>query len=197
MIDFSNKPANDDKYIFVTIDNFSRFLFTRPIKNKTPNLTAKAMKDIIDEIRDKFDKKIGHLLADRGTEFMGEFRELLKRNKIPSSKTIAGQAQSNSMVERSNGSLKRLLSKYKAIYGGSWFANLKKITGIYNNLKNDNSGFRPNQAVKLKEGSKEFEELKRNTERRQEARKPKSMKRVAPNLCWLVMSFVPRFPKGQ
>ena len=50
---------------------------------------------------------------------MGEFRELLKRNKIPSSKTIAGQAQSNSMVERSNGSLKRLLSKYKAMPGST------------------------------------------------------------------------------
>ena len=53
------------------------------------------MKEIIDEIREKFDKKIGHLLADRGTEFMGEFRELLKRNKIPNSKTIAGQSGGN------------------------------------------------------------------------------------------------------
>ena len=125
---------------------------------------------------------------------MGEFRELLKRNKIPSSKTIAGQAQSNSMVERSNGSLKRLLSKYKAIYGGNWFANLRKITGIYNNLKNDNSGFRPNQAAKFKEDSKEFKELKENTLKRQEARKPTNMKRQKPLLVGGVVRV--KIPKG-
>jgi hypothetical protein len=70
---------------------------------------------------------------------------------------------------------------------------MKKITGIkpsqFTTTKNDNSGFRPNQAVRLKEGSKEFEELKRNTEKRQEARKPKSIKRPKPLLVGDVVRF--------
>ena len=33
-VPFSNKSANGYKYIFVAIDNFSRYLFTRPIKTK-------------------------------------------------------------------------------------------------------------------------------------------------------------------
>lgn len=195
LIDFSNKSVDRGfKYIFVAIDNFSRYLFTKALTNKTPSQTAKAMREIIKEVKDKFGRNIGHILADRGTEFQGEFRELLKEKKIPSSKTIAGQAQSNSMVERSNGSLKRLLSKHKAIYGGNWKSNLRKVTDVYNNLRNDNSGFRPNQAVKLKEGTQEFEELKRNTEKRQEARKPKNMKRQKPLLTGDVVRV--KIPKG-
>lgn len=195
LIDFSNKPSiGNFRYIFVMIDNFSRFLITKPLKNKTPGATAKAMKEIIDEVKKYFDKKLGHVLADRGSEFMGEFREVLKQNNITSSKTIAGQAQSNSMVERSNGSLKRLLSKHKAIYGGDWKTNLNKVTDVYNNLRNDNSGFRPKRAVEFKEGTKDFEELKDNTEKRQDARKPKNMKRQKPLLVGDVVRV--KIPKG-
>ena len=61
LIDFSNKSANGYKYMCVAIDNFSRYLFTRPLRNKTPNLTAKAMKESIQEIKEKFDRKIGHI----------------------------------------------------------------------------------------------------------------------------------------
>ena len=61
LIDFPNKSANSYKYMFVAIDNFSRYLFTRPLRNKTPNLTAKAMKESIQEIKEKFDRKIGHI----------------------------------------------------------------------------------------------------------------------------------------
>ena len=68
------------------------------------------------------------------------------------------------------------------------------LTDIYNNLKNDNSGFRPNQAAKFKEGSKEFKELKENTEKRQEARKPKNMKRQKPLLVGDVVRV--KIPKG-
>ena len=82
LIDFSNKSANGYKYMFVAIDNFSRY-FTRPLRNKTPNLTAKAMKESIQEIKEKLDTKIGHILADRGTELMGEFRGLLKTKQNP------------------------------------------------------------------------------------------------------------------
>ena len=83
LIDFSNKSANGYKYMCVAIDNFSRYLFTRPLRNKTPNLTAKAMKESIQEIKEKLDTKIGHILADRGTELMGEFRGLLKTKQNP------------------------------------------------------------------------------------------------------------------
>ena len=43
----------------------------------------KAMKESIQEIKEKLDTKIGHILADRGTELMGEFRGLLKTKQNP------------------------------------------------------------------------------------------------------------------
>ena len=41
------------------------------------------MKESIQEIKEKLDRKIGHILADRGTELMGEFRGLLKTKQNP------------------------------------------------------------------------------------------------------------------
>ena len=81
LIDFSNKPSMGNfRYIFVAIDNYSRFLVTKALKNKTPANTAKAMKEVIDEVKKYFDRKISHVLADRGSEFQGEFREVGKLN---------------------------------------------------------------------------------------------------------------------
>ena len=195
LIDYSNKPSQGNfRYAFVLLDNYSRYLFTKPIKTKKPESTSKAMQEIIDEVKESFDKKIIHVLGDRGGEFGKVFQLLLRKNNISSSKTIAGQASSNSMVERSNGSLKRILAKYKAIYGGDWKTNLKRGTDIYNGLKNDNSGFRPNEAVKFREGSKEFVELKENTVKRQEARKPLNQKRQKPLLVGDVVRV--KIPKG-
>jgi len=52
LIDFSNKvgPGNM-KYILVVIDNFSRFMMTRPMVNKTAAITARHLESILDEIK--------------------------------------------------------------------------------------------------------------------------------------------------
>ena len=53
LIDFTNKPAKQYRYILVVVDNFSRFMHTRKLTGKTAVKTAKAMGDIIDTIKKK------------------------------------------------------------------------------------------------------------------------------------------------
>ena len=48
---------------------------------------------------------------DNGTEFFTEFKQILDDKKIGISKTIPYMPQSNSIVERANGVIKRIINK--------------------------------------------------------------------------------------
>ena len=149
LIDFTNKPARQFRYILVVIDNFSRYLWTRAITSKEPTKTAPAMRDILKEISKNFDgKKIAYIQTDDGGEFKADFLKLLKDKNIKSVKTLAGQPQSNSLVERANGKLKSVMFKNKAIVGGSWYDRLEKATDVYNSYTNRTIGFAPIDAIK-------------------------------------------------
>ena len=149
LIDFTNKPARQFRYILVVIDNFSRYMWTRAITSKEPTKTAPAMRDILKEISKNFDgKKIAYIQTDDGGEFKADFLKLLKEKNIKSVKTLAGQPQSNSLVERANGKVKSVMFKNKAIVGGSWYDRLEKATDVYNSYTNRTIGFAPIDAIK-------------------------------------------------
>ena len=152
LIDFSKKvgPGNM-KHMLVVIDNFSRFMMTRPMVNKTAAITARHLESILDEIKRDFNKgkEITKIITDDGSEFKGEVITLLKERDIGIQRTLGGNPASNGLVERSNGKLKIIISKIREYRGGSWTTHLQEGTKVYNRQYNRGIGFSPEDAVKL------------------------------------------------
>ena len=162
LIDFTNKPAKQFRYILIVIDNFSRYLFAEPITAKTADKVASAMTKILKRIKTQFRKEVKYILSDDGSEFKGAYIQLLDKNNIVKRRTLGGQPQSNGMVERANGKLKIIMAKNKKINGGSWLDNLAKSVNVYNDSFNRTIGMTPTQASVLKRT--EYSELKENVQ---------------------------------
>jgi len=160
LIDFTNKPARQWRYILVVIDNFSRFIHTRKMTGKTAEKTAKAMEDILESIKSKFGKVPTYVLSDDGPEFKSDYMKVLDKFKIQKRRTLAGQPQSNGMVERANGRIKILMAKNKKIHGGDWSQHLATATKVYNEYTNRSTKFSPSKAVDLKKD--EWDILRKN-----------------------------------
>ena len=163
LIDFTNKPAQIYRYILVVVDNFSRFMFARPMTSKRAETTAKAMSEIMDEIKNTYKKLPKYVLSDDGSEFKGDYIKLLEKLGVKKKRTLAGAPQSNGMVERANGKLKMLLAQNKEIFKGTWKTHLNKAVRIYNDYVNRTTGFSPKDAVLFT--GEEMEKLKQNVKR--------------------------------
>ena len=172
LIDNTNKPAQQYRYILVVIDNYSRFMFAEAITGKKAWKTAKAMEKILDRIKKKYDETPSYILSDDGSEFKAEYVKMLESRKIEKRRTIGGAPQSNGMAERANGKLKMLLSMNKEIFRGSWKSNLVKCVDIYNDYVNRTTGFKPNVAINFtdKEAS-DAKRLRENVKKVQRAEK--------------------------
>ena len=155
LIDFSQKQAKQFRYILVVIDNFSRFMWVRLLTGKTDVKAAKAMEQVLNEIERDFKVKpkqkgyIKFIQSDDGGEFKGEFLKLLERKNIKNMRTLASQPQSNGLVERANGKLKKIMWQNKKIFGKAWSDNLDKSVKIYNDYVIRTTGYAPKVAIRL------------------------------------------------
>jgi hypothetical protein len=115
------------KYILVVIDVFTRYAWTRKLKNKTAVETAKAFKSIINDSK----AKPRALWVDQGKEFYNkEVKQVLKDVKIYST---YGEGKA-SYVERLNRTLKNMMYKQFTInMNRNWIDILDDITNHYNN----------------------------------------------------------------
>ncbi len=157
LIDKSNKPSYNKgythRYILVIIDNFSRYLFCYPLPSKSPQTTSIALEKFFNDLERKFPnhEPIRFMHMDNGTEFFTDFKQILDDKKIGISKTIPYMPQSNSIVERANGVIKRIINKL--IYNhmnedySKWSHFIDEAVKIYNNTKNVSTGKIPNNAV--------------------------------------------------
>ncbi len=104
LMDFSSKVSRFNKYILNVIDVFSRKVWLVALRNKSAKTIDKYLKPILDEIEK--DHKISVIQTDNGLEFTNiknlPYKHLLSNSYTP---------QNQSVVERSNGSLKRILTK--------------------------------------------------------------------------------------
>ena len=72
------KENDGVNYLLVVIDVFSKFLWVRPMKNKTARSLVHAFDSILSEKR-----KLEKLRTDKGTEFINEsFQQYLKKQGI-------------------------------------------------------------------------------------------------------------------
>ena len=149
LIDFTNKPAKNYRYILVVVDNFSRYMWALPITSKKPEATAPAMKRVLDDIMKEFKKKPAYIQTDDGSEFKADFTKLLESRGIKNQRTLAAQPWSNALVERANGKLKSVMFKNKADVGGSWLDRLPKGIQVYNDYENRTTRYAPKEAIRL------------------------------------------------
>ena len=129
MSDYSIKNNNGYRYIFVIIDDFSKYLFTIPLKNKNSQTITNEFSNIYHHRKDLQIK----IHSDRGKEFHNSvFQNFLKLKNIDLYSTFTDKGAV--IAERVNKTIRNLLKKPIFERGDSkWIDLLPIITKKYNN----------------------------------------------------------------
>ena len=147
--DYGPKNNRGYRYVLVIIDNFSKFGWTIPLKNKN----AQTIKDSFENILTNSKRKPSLVESDRGKEFYNNiFQDFLNKNdiKLYSRNTSVGAV----FAERFNRTIRDLLKKIVFEQGdGNWIDVLQTITKQYNNKTHSSTKLTPTQAsLKKNEG---------------------------------------------
>ena len=144
-------PQNNKgyRYVLVVIDNFSKFGWTVPLKNKN----ALTIKDSFENIIINSKRKPNLIESDRGKEFYNNiFQEFLNKNdiKLYSRNSSYGAV----FAERFNRTIRDLLKKIVFEQSDAkWIDVLPTITKQYNNRIHSSTKLTPIQAsLKKNEG---------------------------------------------
>ena len=147
--DYGPKDNRGFRYVLVTIDNFSKYGWTIPPKNKN----AQTIKDSFENILINSKRKPNLVESDRGKEFYNNiFQDFLNKNdiKLYSIKSSYGAV----FAERFNRTIRDLLKKIVFEQGDAkWIDVLQTITKQYNNSIHSSTKLTPTQAsLKKSEG---------------------------------------------
>ena len=147
--DYGPENNRGYRYVLVIIDNFSKFGWTSPLKNKN----AQTIKDSFENILINSKRKPNLIETDRGKEFYNNiFQDVLNKNdiKLYSRNTSLGAV----FAERFNRTIRDLLKKIVFEKGdGNWIDILQTITKQYNNRIHSSTKLTPIQAsLKKNEG---------------------------------------------
>ena len=147
--DYGPKNNRNHRYVLVIIDNFSKFGWTVPLKNKN----AQTIKDSFENILISSKKKPNLIESDRGKEFYNNiFQDSLNKNNI---KLYSRNSSYGAVfAERLNRTIRDLLKKIVFEQGDAkWIDILPTITKQYNNKVHSSTKLTPIQAsLKKNEG---------------------------------------------
>ena len=147
--DYGPENNRGYRYVLVIIDNFSKFGWTIPLKNKN----AQTIKDSFENIL-KSSKRLPNLIeSDRGKEFYNNiFQDFLNKNNI---KLYSRNSSFGSVfAERFNRTIRDLPKKIVFEQGdANWIDILQPITKQYNNRVHSSTKLSPKDAsLKKNEG---------------------------------------------
>ena len=144
MNDYDPKNNKGYRYILVVIDNFSKFGWSIPLKNKF----SQSITDAFSEIIKSSNRKPNLLETDDGEEYVNKiFNEFLNNNKIKrySRYTDRGAV----FAERFNKTIRNLLKKPVFEKGrADWLSELPSVIKQYNNTIHHSIKMTPIQASK-------------------------------------------------
>ena len=147
--DYGSENNKNYRYVLVTIDNFSKFGWTVPLKNKN----ALTIKDSFENILISSKRKPGLIESDRGKEFYNNvFQDFLNENNI---KLYSRNSSYGAVfAERFNRTIRDLLKKIVFEKGdANWIDVLPTITKQYNNRIHSSTKLSPKDAsLKKNEG---------------------------------------------
>ena len=147
--DYGPENNRGYRYVLVVIDNFSKYGWTIPLKNKN----ALTIKDSFESILLSSKRKPNLIESDRGKEFYNNiFQDFLNKNdiKLYSRNSSYGAV----FAERFNRTIRDLLKKIVVEKGdGKWIGILPTIMKQYNNRIHSSTKLTPIQAsIKKNEG---------------------------------------------
>ena len=175
MIDYSISNNKGYRYILVVIDNFSKFAWTIPLKNKY----AQTIKDEFSNIIKSSKRKPNLIESDDGKEFVNkDFNEYLKLNNIKrySRYTSHGAV----FAERFNRTLRNLLKKPVFLKGNAnWIDELQTVTKLYNNTIHHSTKMSPIEASKKSNEDEVFFNLRDKRKKKQPKYKINDLVRTA------------------
>ena len=147
--DYGPENNRNYRYVLVVIDNFSKFGWTVPLKNKN----AQTIKDSFKNILINSKRKPNLIESDRGKEFYNNiFQDFLNKNNI---KLYSGNTSLGAVfAEKFNRSTRNLPKKPVFEKGDSnWIDILPTITKQYNNKNHSSTRLPPKDAsLKKNEG---------------------------------------------
>ena len=147
--DYGLENKRGYRYVLVTIDNFSNFGCTIPLRNKN----AQTIKDSFENILIKSKRKPNLIETDRGKEFYNNiFQDFLNKNDIKH--CSRNSSYGAVFAERFNKTIRDLLKRPVFEKGdGNWIDILPTITKQYNNRVHSSTKLTPMQArMKKNEG---------------------------------------------
>ena len=147
--DYGPENNRGYRYVSVIIDNFSKFGWTIPLKNKN----AQTIKDSFENILINSKRKPNLIETDRGKEIYNNiFQDFLNKNniKIYSRNSLYGAV----FAERFNRTIRDLLKKIVFEQGdATWIDILQSIAKQYNNRVHSSTKLSPKDAsLKKNEG---------------------------------------------
>ena len=163
LADFSDYKISNNKgyrYIFIIIDNFSKFLWAIPLKNKYSQTITNEFSNILSTSKRKPIK----IESDRGTEFYNSiFQNFLKSKNIRHYSRYTDKGPS--IAERVIRTLRNLLKKPVFEKGkADWLSELPSVVKKYNNTIHSSIKMTPNQASKKSNQKLVYNNLKDNRE---------------------------------
>lgn len=133
------------KFILIVIDCFSKYLWAKPLKNKSGEEVTKAFNLILKE------RCPQNLQTDQGKEFFNsKFNELMQKYSINHYNTFS--CKKAAIAERVIRTVKERLFKYFSLNGSyNWVDILPQIVSNYNNTKHRTINMKPIDVCKENE----------------------------------------------
>ena len=168
LADFLDYKISNNKgyrYIFIIIDNFSKYLWAIPLKNKN----RKTITDEFSNILSTSKRKPLRLESDRGTEFYNSiFQNFLKLKNVHFYSRFTDKGPS--IAERVIRTIRNLLKKPVFLAANAdWISELPSVIKQYKNTIHYSIKMTPVQASKKSNEKEVYSNLKDN----REVRKPK------------------------
>ena len=144
MIDYKISNKKGFRYIFIVIDNFSKYLWAIPLKNKYSQTIANEFSNIITKSK----RKPRKLESDRGSEFYNNiFQNFLKSKNIQHYSRFTDKGPS--IAERVIRTVRNLLKKPVFEKGkADWVSELPSVIKQYNNTFHHSIKMKPIDASK-------------------------------------------------
>ena len=144
MIDYKVSNNKGYRYIFIIIDNFSKYLWGMPLKNKYGQTITNEFSNILTKSK----RKLLKLESDRGSEWYNNiFQNFIKNKNIQHYSRYTDKGPS--IAERVIRTIRNLLKKPVFEKGNAdWLSELPSVIKEYNNSIHSSTKMTPIQASK-------------------------------------------------
>ena len=163
MVDYKVSNNKGFRYIFIIIDNYSKYLWAIPLKNKYSQTITNEFSNILSTSKRKPNK----IESDRGSEFYNSiFQNFLKSKNIQHYSRYTDKGPS--IAERVIRTIRNLLKKPVFEKGNAdWLSELPSVIKQYNNTPHHSTKMTPIQASKKSNERKVYSNLQDRRVRQQ------------------------------